>query len=105
MSKTKTPVEDAGAAETTAATAASDPVVETPGDLSSASDAPTPGPVPVDPVTVSPEQLAEAISVGVQKWLAEHCFGTPISRATPALNYLRDRAAPDLTAKILKEVF
>lgn len=105
MTKTKTPVEDAGATDTAAATAAPADDSETMEQPSTALGYLTSGSVPVDPVTVSPEKLAEAIVRGVDMWCQEHFFGTPISRATPVLNYLRKQAVPDLKAKILKEVF
>lgn len=98
MTKTKTPVEDAGATDDTAATlasAASAEVLEHGSSVGGEQKS----------VAVSSEQLAEAIRRGVERWCQEHFFETPVSRATEALNYLRMQAVPDLEAKILKEVF
>lgn len=105
MSKAKTPVEDAGATDTAAATAASAPAADVLEQASSDGGEPTSGPVPSEPVSISPEQLSEAIRRGIEKWCNEHFFDNPVSRATEALNYLREQGVPDLEAKILKEVF
>ncbi len=105
MARDKTPVQDAGATDDTAAPVASGPAPDVLEDSSSASGDKTSDPVSVEPVTVSPEQLSEAIRRGIEKWCSEHFFDNPVSRATEALNYLREQGVPDLEAKILKEVF
>lgn len=104
MARKETPVEDAGATDTAAAPVASAPATDVLEDISSDAQQ-TSGPVPSEPVTVSPEQLTEAIRRGIEKWCNEHFFDNPVSRATEALNYLREQGVPDLEAKILKEVF
>lgn len=79
--------------------------VESAGDVSSASETRSSGPVPSEPVSLTPEQLQEAIERGVSKWASVHFRNSPVSRATPALNYLRQHAVPDLANVILKEIF
>jgi hypothetical protein len=97
------PVEDAGASATAAATAAAPEAPQDAGESSGASG-----------IISGAEHVAEKGLAGVREelseleqvvmsWCNEHFSNSPISRATEALNYLREHAVPDLLKKI-KEI-
>jgi len=54
--------------------------------------------------TVTMKQLTEAIDRGLEKWRKRHCHNTPLGKSTPALNYVRGVALPELPELIIKEI-
>lgn len=76
---------------------------ETPGELSRAEQIfATDDEAAAPELAEVPQELSE-VEQAVWGWVNDHCFNTPISRATEALNYLRQHAVPDLLNRI-KEI-
>lgn len=100
---TETAVEAAGASAAAEATAAAPEAAATPAKRSRAAEifAEAEGATASELEEVR-EELSRAEQVVVE-WCNEHFYNSPISRATEALNYLRQHAVPDLIAKI-KEI-
>jgi hypothetical protein len=96
-------VEDAGASADAAATPVAPEASADAGDDSSASG------IISEAEAVAEETLAEVreelsrAEQAVMDWVNAHFSNSPISRATEALNYLREHAVPDLLNRI-KEI-
>jgi hypothetical protein len=97
------PVDTTETSEAPAATAAAPDAVETPAEASTASDIIAGAYHASEEVlAVVREDLSRAEQV-VMEWVGDHFANSPISRATEALNYLREHAVPDLLNRI-KEI-